>query len=174
MKSITRTAMAATVLVIASAGSALAGDADLFAAYDQVNSADIEIAELGAVKGESRKVRALAAMVLRDHATVRQMARDIAEDSGVKYTVPTDNDSAVHHQVTRERLEGLDGEAFDRAYLIHEAQFHAAAIEAVRTGLIPSAMSAEFREHLQAVLPGFEHHLDVTLETAKALGYEIN
>lgn len=174
MKSITRTAFAVLTLIALNTGSVLADDAALFAAYDQVNSADIEIAELGAIKGESPEVRALAVMVLRDHATVRQMARDIAEDSGIKYTVPTDNDSAVQHKATRERLQSLDGAAFDRAYLAHEAQFHTAAIKAVKTALIPGAKSEEFRNHLKAVLPGFEHHLNATLETAKALGYEIN
>ncbi len=152
--------------------AAAAGDSAYFAAYDQVNSADVEIAELGAVKGHSPEVRKLAVMVLRDHSGVRQAARDIAQDHGISYTVPTDNEFATTHAATLERLSGLNGEAFDKAYLKHEAAFHADAMNAVRQTLIPSVQTPEFRDHLTTVLPHFEHHLSSTLATADALGYD--
>ena len=72
-------------------------DAALFAIFDQVNTFDIETATLGAEKGQSRGVRALAAMVLRDHSAVRQMARDLAKTQGVQYDVPTDDEPARAH-----------------------------------------------------------------------------
>ena len=150
------------------------GDAALFAAYDQVNGADIEIAELGAIQGESREVRTVAAMVLRDHSAIRQMARDIAEDLGIAYEVADDNEAAKTHKAAFERLSGLSGVAFDEAYLEHEIAFHRSAIEAVKTTLIPSTKQPLFKEHLEAVLPGFEHHLRATLEAAERLGYDIN
>src|SRR6185503_14307885 len=71
-----------------SARAATLDDTAIFAIYDQVNGFDIETATLGAVHGQSREVRALAAMVLRDHSMVRQMARDLAQRLGVAYDVP--------------------------------------------------------------------------------------
>ncbi len=163
----------ALVAGILGIGSAMAGDdAPLFAAYDQVNSADIEIAEMGAIKGTTPELRAIAAMVLRDHSMVRQMGRDIADRNGIAYVVPADDNAAKAHRAALARLQRLKGPAFDEAYLRHEAAFHRAAIEAVRTVLIPSAGTAAFREHLTAVLPAFEHHLAATLEAAEALGYD--
>ena len=147
-------------------------DAALFATYDQVNSADIEIAELGVIKGASKEVRTVAAMVLRDHAAVRQMARGIAGHAGIEYAVPTDNETAKSHRATLERLGNLEGAEFDQAYLAHEAPFHRNAADAVRTVLIPGAKTPAFRAHLEAVLPHFEHHLNATLEAARALGYQ--
>lgn len=170
MKNLLHLILLGTALVGASA--ARAGDADLFAAYDQVNAADIAVAELGTVKGASAEVRSLATMVLRDHAGVLQAARDIAQDNGITYDVPTDNDLALTHKATIEKLSALEGAAFDKAYLAHEAVFHAEAMKAVNEILIPSVENAEFLTHLKTVLPHFEHHLRETLATAEALGYE--
>lgn len=164
---------AATMITVAAQAGDTGKDGDFFAAYDQVNSADIEIAELGAVNGASREVRAVAAMVLRDHAAVRQMARDIADRAGVVYVVPDDNAAAETHQAAFARLSALEGSDFDRAYLEHEAAFHRQAIDAVREVLIPSVELPAFQAHLEAVLPGFEHHLNATIEAADALGYEL-
>lgn len=172
MKPSYRTVLAA--LALAAAVPAYADDAAFFAAYDQVNSNDIAIAELGAVKGSSEDVRAVAAMVLRDHSAVREMGRDLAEDLGITYQVPTDNAAAQAHSAAFERLNALSGLAFDQAYLAHEAQFHTAAIEAVKTVLIPQIEADPFRAHLEAVLPAFEHHLMATLEAARTLGYDVN
>ena len=153
----------------ASAGGAK--QAAFFATYDQVNSADIEVAELGVIQGTSREVRTVAAMVLRDHSAVRQMARDIARQAGVSYTVPTDNEAAKTHKAVVARLKDLKGADFDRAYLDHESKFHRAAADAVRDVLIPSVKNAAFKAHLETVLPHFEHHYQATVEAAKTLGY---
>lgn len=160
----------------ASTSVAIAGESDdapLFAAYDQVNGADIEIAELGVVQGESHKVRAVAAMVLKDHSAVQQMARDIADDLGITYEVADNNEAAKTHKAAYKRLSGLSGAEFDKAYLEHEVAFHKNAVEAVKTVLIPSTKESLFREHLEAMLPHFNHHIQATLEAANALGYDI-
>ncbi len=150
-----------------------ADDATFFALYDQVNSADIEIAELGVIKGNSVELRRVAAMILRDHAGVRQMARDIAADNGITYDLPADKDMAATHAENVARLSQLEGAAFDEAYLQLEVPFHRGASEAVRNTFIPSVENDEFREHLEAVLPHFEHHLSATIEAAQALGYQV-
>ena len=147
-------------------------DAQIFAIYDQVNGFDIETAELGAVKGHAQEVRQLAAMVLRDHSAVRQMTRDLAERLDVSYDVPEDDEAARAHAKVLADLRRLSGADFDRAYLAHEAQFHDTAINAVKTLLLPNVRSEAFKAQLNAVLPGFEHHLAETLATAKSLGYQ--
>lgn len=148
-----------------------AGDLALFTAYDLANTQDIETAELGVVQGHSPKVRALAAMVLRDHSAVRQRVRDIAEFSGIAL-VPAQTPS--DHRDTVARLAALSGEAFDEAYLKYEAGFHTAAIKAVSTQILPNVEMQAFKDHLNGVLPHFHHHLAETLATAKALGYQVD
>lgn len=147
--------------------------AAFFATYDQVNTADIEVAELGVINGVSREVRTVAAMVLRDHSAVRQMARDIAKQAGISYKIPTDSKAVKTHKAVMAKLQGLKGAAFDKAYLVHESAFHRRAADAVRDVLIPAVTVAAFKKHLETVLPHFEHHYQATVEAAKALGYDV-
>ncbi len=148
-------------------------DAPFFAIYDQVNQVDIEIAQLGAIKGHSENVRRVASTILRDHSAVQQMARDIAADHGVTYDGIIDDSLALSHSEALETLTALNGPAFDAAYLQHEVPFHHNASLAVRDKLVPSVQTEEFKTHLEAVLPHFEHHLHQTREAAKALGVTV-
>ncbi|MEZ5841313.1 MAG: DUF4142 domain-containing protein [Hyphomicrobiales bacterium] len=146
--------------------AARAGDAELFAVYDQVNGFDIETATLGAVNGSTKEVRALAAMVLRDHSAVRQMTRDLASRLDVKYEVDEKSAGAADHKKAIEMLSAKSGAEFDKAYLEHEIGFHRSAIDAVRNSLLPAIKNGEFKGLVEAVLPGFEHHLAETLRVA--------
>lgn len=150
-----------------------AADAPFFAIYDQVNQADIEIAQLGAIKGHSEDVRRVASTILRDHAAVQQMARDIATDNGVTYDGIVDEGLASSHAATLAALSDLEGPAFDAAYLRHEVPFHRNASLAVRDQLVPSVQTEEFKTHLETVLPHFEHHLRLTVEAAETLGVAV-
>lgn len=146
-----------------------AADAPFFAIYDQVNQADIEIAQLGAIKGHSEDVRRVASTILRDHAAVQQMARDIAADHGISYAGIIDDGLASSHAAALEKLSALEGPAFDAAYLQHEVPFHRNASLAVRDQLVPAVQTEEFKTHLETVLPHFEHHLHLTIEAAETL-----
>jgi putative membrane protein len=147
-------------------------DAQIFAIFDEVNAADIWTARLGAKKGHSVEVRDLAQSVVSDHEQVQQMMRDLARKLGIT-PIPPDNDStAQDHAQTITLLQDKSGADFDRAYLQHEIEFHSAAVKAVKQTLLPSIRNQEFRTLVQSVLPGFEHHLAETAETARKLGYK--
>lgn len=145
-------------------------DATVLAIFDQVNGFDIETARLGAVRGNSEAVRALAADVLRDHSMVLQMARDLAARAGITYRVPTGDEGARSHAGAMIELGRLSGAAFDAAYVRHEIAFHDGAIHAVREVLLPGVTNPELRTLLTTVLPGFEHHLAMTRELARQAG----
>jgi len=142
-------------------------DAGILAIFDQVNGFDIETARLGVIHGQSETVRSLAADVLRDHSMVQQMARDVASHAMIAYRVPTGDESGRAHAAAMKELAGLSGAAFDAAYLKHEIGFHDSAIHAVREVLLPAATSPELKTLLNTVLPGFEHHLEMTREAAR-------
>jgi putative membrane protein len=145
-------------------------DAAALATFDQVNGFDIETARLGAVRGSSELVRALAADVLRDHSMVLQQARDLAARTGITYRVEVGNPGSRSHAGAMKELARLHGAAFDAAYLRHEIAFHDGAIHAVREVLLPGTTHPDLRALLTTTLPGFEHHLAVTRETARQLG----
>ena len=148
-------------------------DGQVLAIYDQTNAFDIETGELGLARGASEEVRGLARMVVADHTAVREQVAQLGQRLGLAPApVAEAQSAAAEHRRAMRELGALSGAAFDRAYLRHEIGFHARAIQAVQVALIPATASAELRQLMIDVLPGFQHHLDETRAAARALGYE--
>jgi len=146
-------------------------DGQIVAIYDQVNSFDIEAALLAAARAESPSVRALAATVAKDHIGVRNAASALARKAGMAPVLPPDRfAAALDHEALMEDLVGRSGADFDRAYISHELAFHRAAIDAVRSVLLPQAQDTTLQAHFRDVLPHFEHHLAETERVARELG----
>lgn len=156
------------IAVLLSAGTFSAGaqsltDAQIIGIYVQVNGFDIESSLLAKSQGKSQDLRDLAAHVAADHIGVRRKAFELGRACRVSLELPQSrNEAAVNHSETLNRLVGLSGTAFDKAYAQHEIAFHRGAIDAVRTLLIPAAKCQALKAHLNAVLPAFEHHLTRT------------
>ncbi len=164
------------VVALGSAGSyagnktAKLGDAAIIAIYNQVNSFDIETALVGQTKAHSSDVRALAEMVARDHTGVRKAAHELAGKIGVTPKLPAGRAAAAKtHYDAIGKLRAKSGAAFDRAYLLHEIEFHTAAMDAVKTVLLPAVKDPELKAHFETVLPHFLHHLNETKRIAKKL-----
>ncbi len=147
-------------------------DGAIIAIYNQVNTFDIETAGLGIAQAKDQRVKALAQMVQKDHTAVRQMAADLALKMKVARHLPASRVAAMRqHAKAYEALANKSGAEFDKAYLLHEIEFHTTAIDAVKTILIPAAKNAELRDLMKKILPGFEHHLAETKRVARELGY---
>jgi len=162
-----------TELPAMAGGQPALDDGAIIAIYNQVNSFDIETALLGQVMGHSPDVRALGKMVSSDHTGVRKAAHELAGKIGVELTLPAARMEAANaHYAAVAGLRELSGADFDAAYLKHEIAFHEAAIEAVKTVLVPAASHGELKAHFEAVLPHFQRHLDETRRVAAELGVE--
>lgn len=147
-------------------------DGQIIGIYNQVNSFDIESALLAVSKAESKKVTHLAKMVSGDHRGVRFAASELAKSISGEVSLPSVRQAAAHaHYLKMVELSKLEGEDFDREYLLHEIQFHKDAISAVRELLIPSSNNSKLVKHFESVLPHFEHHLSESIALAKQLGY---
>lgn len=125
------------------------------------NQLDITAGEQALEKSENAEVRAFAETMIRDHEAVIGQATDLAERLGV---TPQDNETsrslATSAEATRERLDDLEGAAFDLAYMENEVAYHDAVITAVEDTLIPNTQNAELEALLQAVVPALEAHRD--------------
>ena len=147
-------------------------DGAIIAIYNQVNTFDIETAGLGLARTKNKDILALAQMVQKDHTAVRQMAIDLANKLGETRSLPASRAAATsNHAKVLEKLGGMSGADFDKAYLLHEIKFHSDAINAINTFLIPKAKNDELVKLMKKILPGFEHHLAETKRVAKSLGY---
>jgi putative membrane protein len=58
------------------------------------------------------------------------------------------------------KLKGLQGAAFDKAYVDNEVAYHQAVIDALDKTLIPSAHNAELKDLMVKVRPAFVAHLE--------------
>lgn len=146
-------------------------DATIVAIFDAANTADIETGDLAAKMGHDQRVRAMGAQFSHDHATVRQMGRDLAKKLGVTPTPPAGDQSAVDQAKLMQLLRSKKGAAFDQAYLQHEVAFHAAVIDAINTTLLPAIQNPELKSLVEKVAPAFQGHLLAAENLEKTLGH---
>ena len=151
--------------------SAALDDATTVAIFDAANTADIETGDLAARMGRDKRVRALGAQFAHDHATVRQQGRDLAKKLGVTPTPPAGDKSAAEQAAVMKLLRSKKGAEFDKAYLQHEVEFHAAVIDAVTKTLLPAIQNAELKAFVEKVAPAFQGHLLAAQQLQKDLGY---
>ncbi len=146
------------------------GDAAVLAIFEQVNNYEIEMGQLGLEKGSTLQIRSLAEMVVKDHTSVRQMGHDLAKKLGVSYSPEVDRGFIEEHIQKMALLKNKSGKEFDKAYLLHEMEFHQAVIDSIYDDLLPAVTNDELRDLIFKVLPGFRQHLVLTTDEAKKIG----
>jgi putative membrane protein len=120
---------------------------------------DIEAAKLAVEKSKTKDVVDFANGMIRDHEAVNVQALDLVKKLNV---TPEDNDTskALSDAAAKKRgeLAGLDGAAFDKAYVENEVAYHAQVNDALEKLLIPSAQNAELKGLLETGLKLFQGH----------------
>jgi putative membrane protein len=125
------------------------------------NQIDIDHAKLALSKSKNKEVRDFAQQMVTDHEALQKSVSDL----GAKLNVtPADSDTSKslkqQAQQTTEKLNGLSGRAFDKAYVDDEIAYHQAVINAASSVLIPNAQNAELKSALQNAAPLFQGHLE--------------
>lgn len=132
---------------------------------------DIEAAKLALSKSTTRDVKDFAQSMLDDHQAVNEQALELVKKLGV-----TPEDNATSQALTkaaeekRTELAGLDGAAFEQAYIGNEVAFHKQVNEALENLLIPSAQNTELKSLLETglkVFQGHEQHAEHVMEELK-------
>jgi len=155
----------ASALVLAATGALAqgAGPTDPQIAHIVVtaNQVDIDAGKLAESKGSNAEVKAFGKRMVTDHTGVNQQAVALVKKLGVK---PEDNPTSESLKKGGEdnlkNLKGLNGAAFDKAYIDHEVAYHEQVLDAVDKTLIPSAKNAELKSLLEKTRPAFVAHLD--------------
>lgn len=133
-------------------------------------SIDIDAARLALSKTTNDEVRTFAESMLNDHQAVNDQALALVGRLGV---TPEDNATSQALTTAAEarqgELSGLDGVAFDRAYINNEVAFHRQVLEALDTVLIPSAQNAELKSLLETGYKLFQGHEQHAEHVAGAL-----
>lgn len=130
------------------------------------NQIDVNYGKIALKKSKNNDVRKFAQTMINDHENIIKSASELAGKLGVT----PDDDNAItkslldQEKETTDKLEGLSGDAFDKAYIDNEVAFHDAVISAVKTILIPQTENDELKKALIDVSPLLEHHLEMAKE----------
>src|SRR5262249_7638676 len=107
-----------------------------------------------------KQVKDFAQQMITDHSAVQKAVRELAAKLNV---TPADSETSnslkTQTQQIMQKLHGLKGKEFEKAYIDNEVAYHTAVINATKTLLIPSAQNAELKSALQGAEPLFEGHL---------------
>ena len=158
----TTTVFAAVLFAFSTAALAQSpNDAQIASIVVTANQVDIDAGKLAATKAADPEVKKFANLMVTDHTGVNKQAAALVTKLGVK---PEDNDTSKSLKAggdkNLEKLKGLSGAAFDKAYVDNEVTYHQAVLDAVDKTLIPSASNADLKALLVKVRPAFVAHLE--------------
>jgi putative membrane protein len=169
----TKPILASLVATLAFAAPALAAnptDPQIAHIVVTANTVDVQAGEFASKKTKNPDVKKFADLMVTDHTAVNKSATDLAKKLGVK---PENNDTskslADGGKKNIAHLKKLKGEAFDKAYVDHEVDYHVAVLDAIDKVLIPNAQNAELKALIVQVRPAIAAHL----EHAKMLQAEL-
>ena len=120
-------------------------------------SAEIQLARIAYVRAQSPDVRAFARQMLIDHRDMAIKLDNFALERGylVAWRIEPDKASTI------ERLQTLNGAAFDRAYIDEMVAAHEKAVKTLET---QAASGRETAALASASLPTVRHHLEMARE----------
>jgi putative membrane protein len=136
-------------------------DAQIASIVVTANQVDIDAGKLAETKGSTPDVKAFGKQMVTDHSGVNQQA--VALVTKLKVT-PEDNPTSQSLKAggvaNVKTLQGLQGAAFDKAYINHEVAYHEQVLEAIDKILIPNAKNEELKVLIIKVRPAFVAHLE--------------
>ena len=145
-------------------------DAEIAHIVVTANTIDVEAGELAKGKASNAEVRKFGEKMIADHNGVNQQAGALAQKLSL---TPADNATSqslkTAADATKQRLEGLSGAEFDRAYIENEVAFHQAVLDAIDNTLIPNAQNAELKTLIQQVRPAIDGHLKMAQSIQQTL-----
>ncbi len=111
---------------------------------------EVAASELAQQKADSEEVRQLAGRLVQDHRALNDKLREVS-DMATDPAPPPESQAAANH------LRGLEGEAFDSAWLEHMAEGHAKSIALYQT-VAQGGQSEQARTLAAGALPQLREH----------------
>jgi len=127
----------------------------------QGGMAEVQLGQLASQKASAQPVKDFGQRMVTDHSQANDKLKGIASSKGV--TLPdavSAKDKALY-----DRLSGLSGEAFDRAYMQAMVKDHNEDVAEFRKES-KVAKDADVRSFASMTLPTLEDHLRMAKETA--------
>jgi putative membrane protein len=158
---IVATLLAAVALEAQTSPAAAPTDPQIAMIAVTADNVDIAAAKLAASKTSNPKVKDFANLMIRDHTSVNKKATALAkklnitpEESDTSRSLKSDGDKNL------EKLRGMSGAEFDKAYIDNEVSYHEAVVKVMDDTLIPNAKNAQLKALLESAKPVFASHLN--------------
>ena len=129
----------------------------------QNNKAEIELAQLAQSKAQNPQVKQYAQMLASDHRAANQQVTQIAQ----KLNAEIPNDFTAAQKSTKDRLQGLSGAEFDKAYIDAMVENHQKGIETYRKAT--EFAQEDVRIYAESTLPTLRKHLEQAQQIQKSL-----
>ncbi|MFI9640195.1 DUF4142 domain-containing protein [Micromonospora sp. NPDC051925] len=176
MLGIKRLGLLATLVVVGLAPAAAAQaaaqpsaqDTQYLQALHQVNLAEIVTGNLAQKKGQNEQVKQLGQQFVTDHTQLDQTVQSTAQQLNV--SLP--NAPTADQQKVIDKLNGLNGAEFDKAWVTAELAGHVQAIQATQTE-ISQGSEQSVVQLAQDALPVLQAHYDALVALAQELGIPV-
>lgn len=146
-------------------------EADALGLVVAVNEHEVAAAEATRAKKVSEPVRKYADMMHMEHTANTEQVRALEASAGI--TAGTGGavaDLRMKKEAMRSQMAGLEGEAYERAYVDAMVNDHQEVLTMLEQQLIPAAQNAAVRQHLQVTRDAVAKHLEQARQLQTQLG----
>jgi putative membrane protein len=119
-----------------------------------ISKAEIELGQMAAQKSQDKDVRDFGQRMVKDHKAADAKLKKIAAQENLKLPDSLD----AEHQAVKQKLSGLQGEAFDREYAKEMAKGHDKAVALFEAASQAPQMPADLKEFAATTLPTLQEH----------------
>ena len=146
-------------------------DAQVLAMTIAFNNADMSYARIAASRARNAQVRAYAARMISDNASVVQFAMDLMNRT--ELTIE-DNETILElREVSaqhRDQLNGVASANFDQAYMLGEVVYHESLLARIDHVLLPASHHPDLKKMVTQFRPIVAAHLAQAEQLSQALG----
>ncbi|TDB96268.1 DUF4142 domain-containing protein [Micromonospora fluostatini] len=143
-------------------------DTQYLQALHQVNLYEVAAGELAQKKGQNQQVKDLGQQFVTDHTTLDESVKNLAN----QLNVDLPDKPTADQQDVLDRLNGLSGAEFDKAWVTTELAGHVQAIQATQTE-ISQGSEQSVVQLAQDALPVLQAHYDALVALAQTLGIPV-
>lgn len=137
-------------------------DGQIMQVLANVDSGEIEQAQVALSKSTSPAVRQFAQHMVDQHTQSQQDAQQLSAETKI-IPSPSDPANEVHTKGSNvlDKLNNADATSFDKTYIQAQVQQHQDVLKMLNEKLIPSASSPELRNTLEKTKSMVQQHIDM-------------
>lgn len=151
-------------------GTGEASLSGIFSRLELANTAEIQIGELGTKQAQSPAVKKIAQQLVTEHTKNRAELEAMAKQKGVEL-VPRAGGNTMRDTSGVLALKGLEGAAFDSAFVQAQIEAHQTNLDAIQNQMLPAARDdQQVAQYLQKTQAAMQKHLTTLQQIQRQLG----